>query len=36
MPRVGFEPTIPLFERASLILRGHCDRHRNVYMLVCV
>jgi hypothetical protein len=30
MPRVGFEPTIPMFERAKtvhVLLRGHCDRH---------
>jgi hypothetical protein len=25
MPRVGFEPTIPVFERAKT-LSGHCDR----------
>jgi hypothetical protein len=34
MPRVGFEPTIPVFEQAKiriscLKLRGHCDRHCN-------
>jgi hypothetical protein len=31
MPRVGFEPTIPVFERANTVhalgrMAGHCDR----------
>jgi hypothetical protein len=29
MPRVGFEPTIPVFERMKTVHasgRGHCDR----------
>jgi hypothetical protein len=32
MPRVGFQPTIPAFERAKTVhaldrAAGHCDRH---------
>jgi hypothetical protein len=34
MPLVGFQPTIPVFDRAKTVhalrLRGHCDWHVNV------
>jgi hypothetical protein len=41
MPRVGFEPTIPAFERAMTLClrwRGHCDRRaqKNTHELVAV
>jgi hypothetical protein len=31
MPRVGFEPTIPVFERAKKV-HGHSDRITQVYI----
>jgi hypothetical protein len=40
MPRVRFEPTIPVFERAKTVhvlrLRGHCNRHQNTYLALIV
>jgi hypothetical protein len=33
MPRVGFEPTILVFERAKTFhALGHCDRHQYIIM----
>jgi hypothetical protein len=34
MPRVGFEPTIPVFEQAKTVHaleRGHCGRRDHYY-----
>jgi hypothetical protein len=37
MPRVGFEPTFPVFERAKTLPcsrpRGHCDRQVQILLL---